>query len=65
MPFSEAIVRDPPLSKRFRLIAPVLVLLALALLAMVPGVLIHLGAGEHGGATRSLERFLTYQAEGR
>jgi hypothetical protein len=65
MPFSEAIVRDPPLTRRLRLIAPVLVLLALALLAMLPGVLIHLGVGEQDGATESLERFLTFQAERR
>jgi hypothetical protein len=65
MPFSEAIVRDPPLTKRFRLIAPVLVLLSLALLAMLPGILVHIAAGEHDGATASVHRFLTYQDEGR
>jgi hypothetical protein len=60
MPFGEAIVRDPPLTRRLRLVAPVLVLLALALLAMVPGVLVHIGANEHG-ATDGGERLLTYQ----
>jgi hypothetical protein len=64
MPFSEAIVRDPPLTRRFRLIAPALVMLVLALLAMLPGVLVHIGAGEHG-ATESVERLLTYQRQDR
>jgi hypothetical protein len=64
MPFSEAIARDPPLTKRLRLIAPVLVLLSLALLAMLPGVLVHIRGNEHG-ATESVERLLTYQRQDR
>jgi hypothetical protein len=64
MPFSEAIACDPPLTKRLRLIAPVLVLLSLALLAMLPGVLVHIGGNEHG-ATESVERLLTYQRQDR
>jgi hypothetical protein len=42
MVLTKAIVRDPPAARRFRYIAPVLVMLGLALLAMVPGILVHL-----------------------
>lgn len=47
MALTKAIVHDPPRARRFRLIAPVLVILGLALLAMVPGVLIHLSSDAH------------------
>jgi hypothetical protein len=42
MVLSKAIVHDPPAARRFRLVAPVLVILGLALLVMVPGILIHM-----------------------
>jgi hypothetical protein len=42
MVLTKAIVRDPPAARRFRYIAPVLVMLGLALLAMAPGILVHL-----------------------
>jgi hypothetical protein len=44
MVLTKAIVRDPPAARRFRLIAPILVVLALALLAMLPGLLVHIGS---------------------
>jgi hypothetical protein len=43
MVLTKAIVRDPPAARRFRYVAPVLVMLGLALLAMVPGILVHMG----------------------
>lgn len=43
MILNPTIVRDPPGARRFRRFAPVLVILGLALLAMVPGVVIHFG----------------------
>jgi hypothetical protein len=42
MVLTKAIVRDPPAARRFRLIAPVLVILGLALLAILPGILVHI-----------------------
>jgi hypothetical protein len=54
MPLNHEIARDPPRTRRFRLIAPVLVLLCLALLAMAPGMLVHISAGEHDGAAPSI-----------
>jgi hypothetical protein len=42
MVLTKAIMRDPPAARRFRYVAPVLVMLALALLAMVPGILVHM-----------------------
>lgn len=60
MPLNQEIARDPPRTRRFRLIAPVLVLLCLALLAMVPGVLVHIGAGWQDGAAASIDRPQTY-----
>lgn len=42
MILTQTIVRDPPWSRHFRRIAPVLVILGIMLLAMVPGVIVHL-----------------------
>ena len=42
MVLSKAIVHDPPAARRFRLVAPVLVILGLAFLVMLPGILIHM-----------------------
>ena len=42
MPLTKAIVHDPPAARRFRRIAPVLVILGLVLLIMVPGILAHI-----------------------
>jgi hypothetical protein len=42
MVLTKAIVHDPPAARRFRYVAPVLVILGLALLAMAPGILVHL-----------------------
>jgi hypothetical protein len=42
MVLSKAIVHDPPAARRFRLVAPVLVILGLAVLVMLPGILIHM-----------------------
>jgi hypothetical protein len=61
MTLTEALARDPPRARRFRLLAPLLVLLSLALLAMVPGILIHFSANEPESAAQSIEQFVTYQ----
>jgi hypothetical protein len=61
MTLTRAIARDPPKTRRFRLIAPVLVLLGLALLAMVPGILVHLGNGANEPQEQSLDRLVTYE----
>jgi len=60
MPLNEEIARDPPRTRRFRLIAPLLVVLCLALLAMVPGMLVHISAGEHDGAAGIIDWLRTY-----
>lgn len=52
MVLSKAIVHDPPAARRFRLVAPVLVILALALLVMVPGILIHMSSVAHDDLVR-------------
>jgi hypothetical protein len=49
MVLSKAIVHDPPAARRFRLVAPVLVILGLALLAMLPGILVHMSNLPHDG----------------
>jgi hypothetical protein len=49
MVLSKAIVQDPPAARRFRLVAPVLVILGLALLVMLPGILIHMSNVPHDG----------------
>ena len=61
MTLTEALARDPPRARRFRLLAPLLVLLSLALLAMVPGILIHFSANERESAAQSIDQFVTYQ----
>ena len=61
MPLTKALARDPPRTKRFRRLAPVLVLLCLTLLAMVPGILVHLNGGEHQDAARSTDQVLRYE----
>ena len=61
MTLNKAIARDPPKTRRFRWIAPLLVLLCLALLAMLPGILVHIGADEHEVSVQSIDRFVTYE----
>jgi hypothetical protein len=61
MTLNDAIARDPPKTRRFRRLAPVLILLGLALLAMVPGILIHIGDGSDDEPVQSVEQFLTYE----
>ena len=61
MTLTQALARDPPRARRFRLLAPLLVLLSLALLAMAPGILIHFSANEPESAAQSIEQFVTYQ----
>ena len=50
MTLTQALARDPPRARRFRLLAPLLVLLSLALLAMAPGLLVHFSADEQEAA---------------
>jgi hypothetical protein len=61
MTLTEALARDPPRTRRFRLLAPLLVLLCLALLAMLPGLLIHMSADQQGPEPQSIQGFVTYQ----
>jgi hypothetical protein len=61
MTLTEALARDPPRARRFRLLAPLLVLLCLALLAMVPGLLFHFSADEQDAPAQSIDQFVTYQ----
>jgi hypothetical protein len=61
MTLNDAIARDRPRTGRFRLLAPVLILLGLALLAMVPGILIHIGDRPDDEPVQSIEQFLTYE----
>jgi peptidoglycan/LPS O-acetylase OafA/YrhL len=44
MTLTKAIVHDPPAARRFRRIAPVLVLLGLVVLVMVPGILVQMSS---------------------
>jgi hypothetical protein len=62
MTLNEGLARDPPKTRRFRLLVPVLILLALALLAMLPGILTYIGdrPGDEP-VQKSLERFPTYE----
>jgi hypothetical protein len=63
MTLNEGLARDPPKTRRFRLLAPVLILLALALLAMLPGILMYIGDGpDDEPVQRSVERFPTYES---
>ena len=61
MTLTEAIARDPPRTRRFRLLAPLLVLLCLALLAMAPGLLVHISADGRESAVQSIDELLTYE----
>jgi hypothetical protein len=61
MTLNDAIARDPPRTRRFRLLAPVLILLGLALLAMAPGILSHIGASPDDEPVQSIDRFVTYE----
>jgi hypothetical protein len=61
MTLTEALARDPPRARSFRLLAPLLVLLCLALLAMAPGLLVHFGADERAAPVQSVDNFVTYQ----
>lgn len=61
MTLTEAIARDPPRTRRFRLLAPLLVLLCLAALAILPGVLFHNSADDQDREPQSIEGFVTYQ----
>jgi hypothetical protein len=61
MTLNDRIARAPPKTRRFLLLAPVLILLGLALLAMVPGILIHLADRPQHEPAQSIEGLLTYQ----
>jgi hypothetical protein len=61
MTLNEGIARDPPKTRRFRLLAPVLILLGLALLALVPGILIHIGAGPDKEPVQRIDQLLRYE----
>jgi hypothetical protein len=61
MTLNDRIARAPPRTRRFLLLAPVLILLGLALLAMVPGILIHLANGPQYEPEQSVEGLLTYE----
>jgi hypothetical protein len=61
MTLNEGIARDPPKTRRFRLLAPVLVLLGLALLALVPGILVYIGDKPDGEPAQSIHRLLGYE----
>jgi len=57
MTLTETIARDPPRTRRFRQVAPLLVLLCLAALAVLPGLLVQIGAGEQ----ETVEQLIPYQ----
>ena len=61
MTLTEALARDPPRTRRFRLLAPLLVLLCLVLLAMLPGLLVHITADDQEPVPQSIDEFVTYQ----
>jgi hypothetical protein len=61
MTLTQAIARDPPKTRRLRLLAPILVLLGLALLALVPGILSHMGDRPHDAPAQRIDSFMTYQ----
>ena len=61
MTLTEALARDPPRARRFRLLAPLLVLLCLAVLAALPGLLVHLGAHDQELPVQSVDKVVTYQ----
>jgi hypothetical protein len=61
MTLTQGIARDPPKTRRFRMLAPVLVLLGLALLALVPGILIHVADSPRDAPVQRIDGFMTYQ----
>ena len=68
MTLTQVVVLGPPETRRFRLLAPVLVLLApvlvllaLALLALMPGILIHIGDSRHNAPAQRIDGFMTYE----
>jgi hypothetical protein len=61
MSLKDRIARAPPQRRRVRLLVPVLILLALALLAMVPGILIHMGDSPDDEPVQSLDRLMPYE----
>ena len=61
MTLTEAIARDPPRTRRFRQLAPLLVLLCLATLAILPGLLFHMSADNEEREAQSIDGFVTYQ----
>jgi hypothetical protein len=54
-------VNGRPGIRRFRLLVPVLVLLGLALLALAPGILIHMRDSPHNGPAQRVGGFMTYE----
>jgi hypothetical protein len=62
MTLTEALARDPPRARRFRLLAPLLVLLCLALLAIAPGLLVYLSADNQEPAARNINQLVRYQS---
>jgi hypothetical protein len=62
MTLTEALARDPPRARRFRLLAPLLVLFCLALLAMAPGLLVDFSVHEQEAPAQSIDQFVTYQS---
>jgi hypothetical protein len=58
---TQVVVLGPPETRRFRLLAPVLVLLGLALLALMPGILIHIGDSPHNTPAERIDGFMTYE----
>ena len=61
MTLNDGIARDQPKTRRFRLLAPVLILLGLALLAMLPGILIQIGESQNDEPVQSIDQLLTYE----
>jgi hypothetical protein len=61
MTLNDGIARDPPTTRRFRLLAPVVILLGLALLAMLPGILIQVAERQDDEPVQSIDRLLTYE----
>jgi hypothetical protein len=61
MTLNDAIARDPPRRRRLRLLAPVLILLALALLAMAPGILSQIGGSPDDEPAQSVDQIMTYE----
>jgi hypothetical protein len=58
---NQVVVLGPPETRLFRLLAPVLVLLGLALLALMPGILIHISDSPHSAPAQRIDGFMTYE----